>query len=58
MRNKRVVRVVDWHRRALGARGFEVVDVVKVDTPRLRHGANRDARVDGEAVIVCEKEPF
>jgi len=55
---KKVVRVVDWHRRALMARGFEVVDVVHVDTPRLRHGANRDARVDGEAVIVSLKEPF
>ena len=55
---KKVVRVVDWHRRALMARGFEVVDEVRVDTPRLRHGANRDARVDGEVVIVCEKSPF
>ncbi len=55
---KKVVRVVDWHRRALMARGFEVVDEVRVDTPRHRHGANRDARVDGEAVIVSLKEPF
>ena len=55
---KKVVRVVDWHRRALMARGFEVVDEVRVDTPRLRHGANRDARVDGEVVIVCGKDPF
>jgi len=58
IKNRKVVRVVDWHRRALAARGFEVVDVLDVETPRLRHGANRDARVDGEAVIVCEKEPF
>jgi len=55
---KKVVRVVDWHRRALMARGFEVVGEVHVDTPRLRHGANRDARVDGEVVIVAEKSPF
>ena len=58
VRAKKVVRVVDWHRRALMARGFDVVDEVRVDTPRLRHGANRDARVDGEVVIVCEKSPF
>jgi len=58
IKNRKVVRVVDWHRRALAARGFEVVDVLDVETPRLRHGANRDARVDGEAVIVCLKEPF
>ena len=58
IKNRKVVRVVDWHRRALAARGFEVVDVLDVETPRLRHGANRDARVDGEAVIVSLKEPF
>ena len=58
IKNRKVVRVVDWHRRALWARGFEVVDVLDVETPRLRHGANRDARVDGEAVIVSLKEPF
>lgn len=55
---KKVVRVVDWHRRALMARGFDVVDEVRVETPRLKYGANRDARVDGEVVIVAEKEPF
>jgi len=31
---------------------------VRVATPRLKYGENRDARVDGEVVIVAEKEPF
>ena len=55
VRAKKVVRVVDWHRRALMARGFDVVDEVRVATPRLKYGENRDARVDGEVVIVALK---
>lgn len=54
----RVVRVVDWHRRSLTSRGFSVAEEWMVETPRMRYGANGDARAAEEWVIVLEKEPF
>ena len=58
IRARKVVRVVDWHARTLRARGFDVVGEVRVETARMRYGQNHEARVDGEMVLVCEKEPF
>lgn len=55
---KKVVRVVDWHRRAITARGFTLVEDIGVETPRMRYGANGDARAAEERVMVFEKEPF
>ena len=39
-------------------RGFTVEQEVAVETPRMRYGANGDARAAEEKVLVCEKEPF
>lgn len=58
VRRGEIVRVVDWHRRTLHARGFTVEQEVAVETPRMRYGANGDARAAEEKVLVCEKEPF
>lgn len=58
IKNKQVVRVVDWHRAAIARRGFTLVDDVAVDTPRMRYGANGDLRAAEERVLVWEKDPF
>ena len=39
----------------LQAHGYTADDVIKVATPRQRHGANGAARVDAEAVIVARR---
>ena len=45
--------VVEWTVRELLSLGCRLVAVHRVRTRRLRFGANREKRVDGEAVIVC-----
>jgi hypothetical protein len=47
------VEVVARWQALLEGHGYEVVDVVEVSTPGQRHGANRDHRADGEAIIVA-----
>lgn len=46
-------QVVEWHVRCLGEVGWRVVDVAELPAPGLRHGENRDARVDFERIIVA-----
>lgn len=58
VRNKQVVPVAEWHLKAVEATGFSVKSMEEVETPRMRMGANRDARVEYEMVYVFEKEPF
>ena len=54
-----VVNVVGWYAGVLrGVLRMDVYDVVDVHGPGLRHGANHDARVDGEVLICARKEPF
>ena len=54
-----VVNVVGWYAGVLrGVLKMDVYDVVDVHGPGLRHGANHDARVDGEVLICARKEPF
>lgn len=43
--------VVEWWLRTLLHLGCSVVEVRPIDTPRMRHGANHDARVDTEHLI-------
>jgi len=43
--------VVEWWVNELLVRGCSIVEVRRVRTPRQRHGANGEARVDGEVVI-------
>lgn len=51
VRNGRRQPVSAWHVAELGRLGFELVDLVTVETPRLRNGANAEARVRGEFVF-------
>lgn len=58
IRKGKRVPVSAWHVKALENTGFNFLDVVPVATPRQRHGANRDARVDAELVIAFVKPRF
>lgn len=54
IRAGKVMRVTEWHIGCLCDLGFALVDHVKIDTPSMRHGANREARVHYESVIHFE----
>lgn len=45
-------RVAGWHLYYLGLLGFHVHDVVPVPTRRMKRGANHEARVAAELVVV------
>lgn len=57
VRAKREVPVVEWWVEALGTSGFGVVALDPIETPRLGHGQNHDARVSGERLIVARLLP-
>jgi hypothetical protein len=46
-----VARVTDWHIECLQSLGFRLAEHVKIDTPSMRWGQNRDLRVPYESVI-------
>jgi len=50
-------RVVEWHLNTLLLLGCFLWEVLRVSTPRLGFGANGDARVDGENIIVVRTPP-
>lgn len=52
IRDKERVEVSDWHFRTLEGVGFQKQKVVPVQTPRMGFGANRDARVPVEFVVL------
>jgi len=52
VRKHQVQTVVEWHLADLLDLGFCLDHVAKVSTPRMRFGANRQARVTAEHVIV------
>jgi SAM-dependent methyltransferase len=49
------MHVTEWHRETLKALGFLHVETQHVATPSQRHGANGDARLPYESVIMFEK---
>lgn len=50
--------VVRWHGEALIDVGFTVEEIHRVPVKGYRYGANREARIDHESIIVCRKDPF
>lgn len=52
IRGARQVPVTAWWIQSLIAVGYDLVEVVSVDTPRQGHGANGDARCDFEHLLV------
>lgn len=57
VRQGAVQQVAEWHKRCLGEVGFRVLDDVELEAPGLRHGENRDARVEFERIIVARRSP-
>ncbi|MFA7175591.1 MAG: hypothetical protein WC340_19610, partial [Kiritimatiellia bacterium] len=55
IRKGQIVPVTDWHIACLQGLGFTLQEHRKVATPRLRYGANGNARVGHESVIVFRK---
>lgn len=55
VRRGEVVDVVGWHRAHVESLGFSTVDCVPVPTKRMRMGANADARVAYEVVLMFRK---
>ncbi len=48
--------VTSWHRNVCRAIGYTYVETIKVPVSGLRHGANHEARIDHESIIVLEKQ--
>lgn len=55
IRKGKVERVAAWHLKVLMGLGWTLEQVVKVPTPRQRHGENSNLRVDGEMVYVLRR---
>ncbi|HEY5170692.1 MAG TPA: hypothetical protein VIK54_03085, partial [Acidimicrobiia bacterium] len=55
VRDKRRQAVTAWHVRTLLELGLAFRDCVAVITPRLRNGANAEARVPAELIVAFEK---
>lgn len=51
IRQKKVVRVCDWHKQALIDLGFQIVDEKPIECPGNRFGQNGDCRVNSEMVF-------
>lgn len=50
------MRVTAWHKATLKGLGIEWVDELRIQTPRQRMGANGDARVGYESVLIGVKK--
>jgi hypothetical protein len=46
------VRVTLWHHLCLSSLGFELVEHRRIETPRLRYGANGEKRIPYESILV------
>lgn len=55
IRNGKEIDVATWHIAALCGLGMELIDECKVNTQRMRFGANRDLRTKGEYVVLLRK---
>lgn len=53
VRRGQVQHVMEWHVDALASVGYRLERLVPITTRRYRHGANADARVDAEHLILC-----
>lgn len=55
IRKHKRVQVSKWHHRTIIAMGFECERRIKVKVPKMKKGANRDARVPYEYVLAFRK---
>ena len=58
IRNKKEMLVTEWHVECCEDLGFKVERWEKVDTPRMRMGANANVRVEYESVICFKQTPM
>lgn len=56
IRDHKVMPVVQWWWDALETLGFTMLDKVSIQTPHLKHGANSEARVENETIILARKD--
>ena len=49
------VDVVGWHENCLIEIGFEFVDHIKIQTPRMKFGQNSEKRISYESILVFKK---
>lgn len=50
------VDAVGWHENCLMEIGFELVDHIKIETPRMRFGKNSEVRIQHESILVFKKK--
>lgn len=55
VRRGEIVPVTLWHKAVCKTIGFELLDEIKVETPRMRHGENANLRVDHETILAFRK---
>lgn len=55
IRKGEIVPVTLWHKAVCKTVGFELLDEIKVETPRMRHGENANLRVDHETILAFRK---
>jgi DNA modification methylase len=55
VRNYQVVNVVGWWVEMMIETGFNFINEIEVETPRMRNGANFGARVESESICVFRK---
>lgn len=56
IRSGAIANVTEWHLLFLQSIGFHLVRHIKINTPRMRRGANYHLRVDYESLLVMEKK--
>jgi SAM-dependent methyltransferase len=52
IRKGQVVNVVKWHKETLINFGMELIDEIKIETPRMGFGQNAKSRVQHECILV------
>lgn len=55
IRGGEIMPVTDWHVEVSGGLGLELMEHIRVPTPRMRYGANHNLRVNHESVLVFQK---
>lgn len=52
IRKGEVIKVSEWHKQTLLDIGFRLKEEIKIETPRLKYGANSSKRVEYEFIFV------
>jgi len=58
IRNREIIPVVQWYRDAMHDLGYKLLDDIKIETQRMRFGANHKLRVDFEHILVFRLRRF